>query len=143
MNPSAKNVVIDAGPLVALLSEESQYHEWAVEQWNRFEPPVFVCEAVITEAAFLLKREDADPDGLFKMLERGAIEISFSARDFLPDLRVLMQRYRNLPMSFADACIVRMSELDPSAFVFTFDSDFKIYRKHGNRVIPVLMPPNR
>jgi uncharacterized protein len=86
--------------------------------------------------------EGADADRLFEMLNRGALRLSFSAKDFLSDLRVLMQRYDNLPMSFADACIVRMTELDPSAIVFTLDSDFRIYRKHGNRVIPVLMPPN-
>ena len=51
-----------------------------------------------------------------------------------------MLRYRNRPMSLADACLVRLSELHTSGEVFTLDSDFRIYRRHGNRVIPLLIP---
>jgi hypothetical protein len=58
----------------------------------------------------------------------------------LPDLRVLMRRYQNLPMSLADACLVRLSEIYESSQVFTLDSDFHIYRRHGNKIIPTLMP---
>jgi hypothetical protein len=55
-------------------------------------------------------------------------------------LRAPMLRYRNRPMSLADACLVRLSELESGGEVFTLDSDFRICRRHGNKVIPVLMP---
>lgn len=61
-------------------------------------------------------------------------------QDQLADLRPLMKRYRNRPISLADACLVRLSELHPRGRIFTLDSDFLIYRRHGNKVIPVLMP---
>jgi predicted nucleic acid-binding protein len=73
-------------------------------------------------------------------LERGVIRIALAIEDEQEDLRALMHRYRNRPMSLADACLVRLSELHPSGEVLTFDSDFRIYRRHGNRVIPVQMP---
>jgi len=98
------------------------------------------CEPVLTEAAFLLKREGGSTGALFALLERGAVRIGLAIEDQLPDLRALMHRYSNRPMSLADACLVRLSELHPASEVFTLDSDFRVYRRHGNKVIPVVMP---
>jgi predicted nucleic acid-binding protein len=103
-------------------------------------PPLLTCEPVLTEAAFLLKREGRDTDALFALLERGVIRIALAVEEEQADLRALMRRYRNRPMSLADACLVRLSEIHTTAEVFTLDSDFRIYRRHGNRVIPVRMP---
>ena len=100
----------------------------------------WACEPVLTEAAFLLKREGHEADPLFELLERGVIRIALNLQEERADLRALMHRYRNRPMSLADACLVRLSELHTDAEVFTLDSDFRIYRRHGNKVIPVLMP---
>ena len=101
---------------------------------------MLTCEPVIAEAAFLLKREGKEADLLFELLERGVIRIELSLQAERADLRALMHRYRNLPMSLADACLVRLSELHANAKVFTLESDFRIYRRHGNKVIPVLLP---
>ncbi len=101
---------------------------------------MLTCEPVLTEAAFLLKREGHQADALFALLERGVIRIALSVQEELADVRALMHRYRNRPMSLADACLVRLSELHSDGEVFTLDSDFRIYRRHGNKVIPVLMP---
>jgi predicted nucleic acid-binding protein len=95
------------------------------------------CDPVLTEAAFLLKREGHQPDALFALLERGVIRVAISIEE---DLRALMNRYRNRPMSLADACLARLSELHAAGEVFTLDSDFRIYRRHGNKVIPFLVP---
>jgi predicted nucleic acid-binding protein len=72
-------------------------------------------------------------------LDRGVIRIALSVQEQQADLRALMRRYRYRPMSLADACLVRLSELNMAGEVFTLDSDFRIYRRHGNKVIPVLM----
>jgi predicted nucleic acid-binding protein len=101
---------------------------------------LLTCEPVLTEAAFLLKREGREADPLFALLERGVIRIALNIQEEQADLRALMRRYRNRPMSLADACLVRLSELQTDGEVFTLDSDFRIYRRHGNKVIPVLMP---
>lgn len=94
----------------------------------------------MTEAAFLLKREGGDPDRLMAMLERGVLKLDFSLDDHWSDVRELMRRYRDTPMSLADACLVRMAEIHAGATIFTLDRDFTVYRKHGRQVIPVLMP---
>ena len=101
---------------------------------------MLTCEPVLTEAAFLLKRDGREADPLFALLERGVIRVALDIQKELADLRALMHRYRNRPMSLADACLVRLSELCSDGEVFTLDSDFRIYRRHGNKVIPVLMP---
>jgi predicted nucleic acid-binding protein len=74
------------------------------------------------------------------MLERVAIRIALNVQEEQSDLQALMRRYSSRPMSLADACMVRLSELHPDSEVFTLDSDFRIYRRHGNKVIPVRMP---
>jgi uncharacterized protein len=131
---------LDTGPLVSFLGSGLRHHAWTVGQWKRLRPPLLTCEPVLTEAAFLLKREGHDADALFALLERGVIRIALALSEEQADVRALMHRYRNRPMSLADACLVRLSEIHGSGEVFTLDSDFRIYRRHGNRVIPVLMP---
>jgi len=133
-------IFLDTGPLVGFLSDEQEHSDWVVAQWKRLRPPLLTCEPVLTETAFLLKRGGADPDSVFELLERGIIRVAFGIQNQLADLRPLLKRYRNRPMSLADACLVRLSELHPCGKIFTLDSDFLIYRRHGNKVIPVLMP---
>ncbi len=133
-------VILDTGPLVTFLASALAHEEWVLDQWRRLRPPLLTCEPVLTEAAFLLKREGRDPDGIFALLERGVIRVGIEVPDQLVDLRALMRRYRDRPMSLADACLVRLAELHPGGTIFTLDADFRIYRRHGNRVVPVLMP---
>lgn len=132
--------LIDTGPLVSFLGAGLKHHSWTCDQWKLFRPPFLTCEPVLTEAAFLLKREGREADPLFALLERGVIRIAFDIQEEQADLRTLIHRYRNRPMSLADACLVRLSELHQTGEVFTLDADFRIYRRHGNKVIPVLMP---
>jgi len=132
--------LIDTGPLVSFLASGVEHHEWTIEEWSRLRPPLLTCEPVLTEAAFLLRREGRDVDPLLALLDRGVIRIGLCVQDQRADLRALMRRYRNRPMSLADACLVRLSEIHASAEVLTLDSDFQIYRRHGNKVIPLRMP---
>lgn len=123
-----------------MLDADSQFHDWAVELWQNAAAPALTCEAVITEATFLFQRDQLSVDPLLKLLQSGALKIAISASDSIPDLHALIKRYRNVPMSFADACLVRLSEKHPSHSLVTLDSDFTYYRRHGNKVIPLLLP---
>ena len=132
--------LLDTGPLISYIAAGLRHHAWAVEQWKRLRPPLLTCEPVLTEAAYLLKREGQEADALFDLLDRGVIRIALAVQEEQADLRALLHRYRNRPMSLADACLVRLSEIHATGEVFTLDSDFRIYRRHGNKVIPVLTP---
>lgn len=137
---SRGQAIIDTGPLVSFLGTGLRHHSWTCDHWKRLRPPLLTCEPVLTEAAFLLKREGHEADPLFALLDMGAIRVALDIQSERADLRALMHRYRNKPRSLADACLVRLSERNADAAVFTLDSDFRIYRRHGNKVIPVLMP---
>lgn len=88
----------------------------------------------------MLRRMGENIEVLCKLLERGIIVTQFSFERHVRQSTGLMRRYRDTPMSFADACLVRMSEIHEDAQIFTTDSDFAIYRRNGRQVIPLIMP---
>jgi uncharacterized protein len=133
-------VLIDAGPLVALLQEREQHHAWAAEQARDLPVPLLSCEAVLAEACYLLRKLPKGPERVLEMLERGALQVPFELQRESKAVRGLLHRYADQPMSLADACLVRMCELRPRARVFTLDAHFRIYRKNRRQVIPVIMP---
>jgi len=98
------------------------------------------CDAVISEALFLLNRAGHGTDNLFALVDAGFLRSNFSFHDEYRRVRDLMHRYRDRPMAFADACLVRMAELIPDNCVWTVDRDFAFYRKHGRRSISLVAP---
>jgi len=134
------NIILDTGPLVALLDRSDRFHSWAVETWKTSSFPLLTCEAVISESCFLLRRVQGGEDAIMGLLSRGHIRVSFQLDGEVETIRELMRRYQNVPMSFADACLVRMSETIASSSIFTLDSDFSIYRKQGNQTIAIVSP---
>jgi len=129
---------------VSFLAAGLRHHSWVCEQWKLLGPPLLTCEPVLTEAAYLPEAGRPRGRSSFCLLGRGVIRIAIDIQEEQTDLRALMHRYRDRPMSLADACLVRMAEIHAGGEVFTLDSDFRVYRRHGNRVIPVLMPdPDR
>jgi len=130
--------IVDAGPLVAYFKRDDLHHRWSRERLGVLHPPIYSCDPVISEGCFLLRKTDSGVDRLMEFLERGIATLDFSVRAELPELRKLLRRYRSVPMSLADACLVRMSELLREPVVVTLDSDFTIYRRHGRQVIPLL-----
>jgi predicted nucleic acid-binding protein len=135
-----EKTLVDTGPIVALLVAGDAHHEWARRVWNELEPPLLTCEAVLSEAEILVARFGGNPRAVLEFVRRGAIRAFFSVQNEVQRLLVLQQTYRNLPMSLADACLVCMAEQSPRCRVVTTDSHFRIYRRHGRQLIPVLMP---
>ena len=135
-------VVLDTGPLVALLDRDEAHHPWAAAQFSTLGPPLLTCDAVLSEASFLLQRAGLDASLPVELTARGAIEVAapLSSRDDALSVRNLMRRYRNVPMSFADACLVSLVERTENGSIMTLDSDFRIYRQANRRVIPLLIP---
>lgn len=135
-----KRVIVDTGPLVALLNGADKHHRWTRAVLDDVEPPMATCEAVLSEACFLLRRIGRGQDAVLELIARGVVTVAFSLSSELTAVRKLMERYASVPMSLADACLVRMSELDPQATLIALDSDFKIYRRNRRQAIPVLLP---
>ncbi len=131
----------DTGPLVAVLIGGDSFHPWAATCIKDAPATVLTCEAVVSEALFLLKRDGHDPDAFFALFEAGFVRVDFSIQNEHKNLRQLMQRYRNRPMSFADACLVRMAEMQRGeCCIWTLDRDFSIYRKNRNETLSLIAP---
>lgn len=133
-------VIVDTGPLVAFLVQREPRHQWVVEKFKLLPAPFFTCEPVLTEAFHLLGKVPQGAQKLFDLLERGLLTINFKLMDEVVALERLIRKYHDVPMSLADASLVRMAELYPTAVLFTLDGHFKIYRKHGRQPIKVLSP---
>ena len=134
----AGSVLVDAGFLVALLSRRDSHHLWAVTQAPGRAPPWHTCEAVLSEAFHLLGTSGAP--GLSALLRRRALITAFDLDHNVDSVLKLLQKYADVPMSLADACLVRMTETLPDPIILTTDSDFRIYRRHSRQMVPCLMP---
>ncbi|MCP5528130.1 MAG: PIN domain-containing protein [Verrucomicrobiales bacterium] len=132
--------IVDTGPLVALLDADTQEHKWVCCQAKALPKPLLTSEPVLTEAAFLLARDGFDADALFALADTGAIAVGLEFNRERAALRSLLRKYRDVPMSLADATVVRLSEMHRDCQVVTFDSDFRIYRRAGRHTMPLLMP---
>src|SRR6267142_2251487 len=130
----AASVLVDAGFVIALLSRRDRYHKWAVAQPPGVPPPWKTCDAVLSEAFHLLGSRGQP--ALSALLRRGAVVLA----DELDRVLGLMQKYADVPMSLADACLVRMSETLADPVILTTDADFRIYRRHGRQVVPCRTP---
>jgi uncharacterized protein len=132
--------IVDTGPLVALFDRAERHHDWVAERFKELDPPLLVCEPVLAESMYLLARYSKAPDAVLELIGNGALSVAFRINEHVDTLRKLLQRYRDTPMSLADACIVRMAEIHDRHAVLTLDSDFLVYRKHGRTSLPLIYP---
>ena len=136
----ADPVLADAGPLVAFLDRNDPAYTWACAQIHSFTGPMFTCEAVVSECAHLTEHSDPGNQQLLALLRTGGLRISYSLKHDLDAVAILMRKYSDVPMSLADACLVRMTETLPEPVLLTTDSDFRVYRRHSRQMVPCVMP---
>jgi predicted nucleic acid-binding protein len=129
--------------LVALLNRRDRHHPWARDVLDGVDPPIFTCDPVLSEACFLLRNLAGGPEAVLELLARGIVRSDFRVSSEAEALRGLMKKYASIPMSLADSCLVRMTELDTKSVVVTLDSDFRIYRRHRRQIVPTISPDQR
>ena len=135
---TGKNVLVDAGFLVALLSRRDGNHRWAAGQSQRFPPPWSTCEAVLSETFHLLEAHGGP--ALAALLHRRSVVSAFNLDGDVERTLKLMEKYSDTPMSLADACLVRMTETMDDPLLLTTDADFRIYRRHSRHAVPCVTP---
>jgi predicted nucleic acid-binding protein len=136
-------MLLDTGPLVAYLIRQDACHDWANSVLFQTSQPLLTCEAVLTEACHILRNTVGAPEAVIELVVCGAIRVAFGIGGNARQVHALMRKYGDLPMSLADACLVRMAETAEDPTVITLDGHFQIYRIHGRRVIPTIMPPGK
>ena len=134
----ARNVLVDAGFVIALLSSRDTHHEWAVTQASEYPPPWSTCEAVLSEAFHLLGRRGTP--NLGALLRRRALSVAFELAANVEPVMKLVEKYSDVPMSLADACLVRMTETLADPIILTTDNDFRVYRRHSRQMVPCVTP---
>jgi len=132
--------LIDTGPIVAFLNQRDRHHRWAVDALATVAPPALTCEAVLSEAAYLVRGLPGGPEKVLELVARGMVKPTFRLEAEVTAVKALLSRYRSARIDLADACLVRMTEqLD--AVLLTLDTEFRdIYRRHGRSAIPVVLP---
>jgi predicted nucleic acid-binding protein len=127
-------MLVDAGPMVAVLSANDQHHSTCVEALPRLRGPLLTVWPAVAEAMHLLARWPNGPDLLLGRFASGAFGLLDLDSDDVPRIRELMAQYRDLPMDLADAALVRVAERERITTVFTIDRrDFALYRPKGFR----------
>src|SRR6266446_5775842 len=137
MNPAG--VLLDTGPLVALLSKTDVNHDRARRIFAECTPPFRCCEAVVAEACFLMRR--VDPTGPVEVValgKRDVYRIAISAEEHWANIETLLKKYKDRPISFADACLIRCAEVVQESRILTFDSDFTVYKWGRNKKFELL-----
>jgi len=134
--------LLDTGPLVAYLYTRDAYHEWATDTFATLDPPAVTCEPVITEACFLIERNGQPAARVLDHVAHNEIRIGLRLDREMAAVTALMRRYANVPMSLADACLVRLAEITGLP-ICTLDSDFAIYRASGRRALTLITPDPR
>jgi predicted nucleic acid-binding protein len=125
------DAILDTGPLVGALDRDDQWHAWATKEFEAIRQPAITCDAVISEACFLLRGMPDSRGRIFALIERGILRVVPILPDESPAVRALLARYGRR-MDYAGACLVRLAELHREHAVVTTDADdFRIYRRFG------------
>lgn len=123
-----RHVLLDTGPIVALLDRSDRHHARCVEAMSEVDATLVTCEPVIAEACYLLRTLRGAPEAVLENVERGTFQIPFRLSDEGGAVGALVAKYRRVPMDLADACLVRLAEIVGTGRVLTLDHDFDIYR---------------
>ena len=130
--------IADTEFLVAFANRRDTHFRWAYALAEHIDEPLITCEAVLAEAAHLL----GDSALVLRFIETGLVRLDFEIPPHSKELASLARKYSDRVPDLADLCLVRMSELNPELPILTVDGDFRIYRRNGNKTIPVIMPPD-
>lgn len=127
-------VLLDTGPLVALLSKDDADHERATRLFSTCLSPLLCPEAVLAEACFLMRKvHAAGPAEVLSLGRKGVYALSMSLAEHWSNVETLLKKYADRPISLADACLIRSAEIHREARILTFDGDFRLYRWSRNK----------
>ncbi len=133
-------ILVDAGPLVALVDADDQHHAKCVAALRALREPLATVWPPLTEAMYLLADLPKAQEAIWEMVERGALQLLPLHAADVSRIRELMRKYADRPMDMADASLLRVAEREGIRRIFTLDrKDFSVYRLH-NRIRPTLLP---
>lgn len=131
--------LIDTGPIVALVNQNDPWHEACVVAFQSLQLPLLTSEAVLTEVFHLLGNRARHVDAAWRIIRSGMVTIGAITDDDLGALNILMSKYRDHPMDFADATLVHLAQRESLSLIFTLDhDDFETYRIEGRKTFRIV-----
>ena len=137
------DVLVDASALIALLDRDDVAHERCIEALKGIRDPLVTVWPALTEAMHLLADTRRGPDALCDMVSDDAMKLIALEAPDVARMKQLMEKYRDLPMDFADAALVCAAERERISRILTFDRHFEIYRLPRRTRFTVLPPRAR
>jgi predicted nucleic acid-binding protein len=132
-------VLLDTGCIVALLDRSERHHQQCVEAVSAMDGPLVTCEAVIAESCYLLRGLKDASFAVLENVERGVFLVPYRLTGYAAGVIRLMKKYADVPMDFADACLVGMATDYKTGRILTLDRDFQVYRWGRNRPFELLL----
>ena len=136
-------VLLDTGCIVALLDRSERYHSLCASVVAELDSPLITCEAVLAEACYLLRGVEAAVSAVLQNVERGIFQAPYRLTGRAGAVLQLMKKYADVPMDFADACLVDMATHFQTPRILTLDRDFQVYRWAGKRRFEILVEIER
>jgi uncharacterized protein len=133
-------VLIDTGVIFALLDPDERAHERCVQALRGLYRPLATCEAVITESCYLLRNKPDAVEALLANINSGFFQLRFDLVDSVVHVQRILEKYRDTPADFADACLIQLADELDTGDILTLDSDFKHYRWRRNKPFRLLIP---
>lgn len=136
----AATTLVDTGPLVALVDKNQSSHKRSVEAHESLSAPLVTTWPCLTEAMYFLEGLGGwkSQNILWDFIDRHGVELHTSIETEVERIRILMEKYRDLPMDLADASLVATAETRQLRRIFTLDSDFRVYRAHDKEPFEVV-----
>jgi uncharacterized protein len=133
-------VLLDTGVIVALLDRSERYHRVCVEAIAEVQGPLITCEAVMAETCYLLRNLLGAAETVVENVAQGIFQIPFQLSRSAPEVRRILQKYRDRPIDFADACLIHLADQTGTGEILTIDRDFEVYRWGRNRPFRLVVP---
>lgn len=135
----ATRVLIDAGPMVAMLSAADQQHQRCVEQAKELVDSPVTCWPVITEAAYLLRSTPGAVTALLSRIELRAIEVLALTETDVPSISAILRKYHDQGFDLADACLMHLADREGINHIFTIDRrHFSVYQPTSTRLLTLI-----
>jgi predicted nucleic acid-binding protein len=137
--PAAALVLVDTGPLVAILDDQDGHHQACVHALVALEGPLYTCWPVITEAAWLLRHSPGAVRRLLDSINTSFVELLSLEGPDVPPIAAILEKYKTIRPQLADATLVYLAERERIGTIFTLDrKDFSIYRTSRGRSFRIL-----
>jgi predicted nucleic acid-binding protein len=133
-------ILVDTGFLVALYDRREPKHNICRQIYDQIENPLATCEAVVVEALHLLRSLPRARQNILASIDLGVLEVRFRLSESVGHVQTLMEKYRDTPADFADACLIQMADELDTGDILTLDSDFVHYRWRKTRHFRMLIP---